>query len=207
MDDRELADRAAKVVLSEPELLAKAYRDYVRYHATIKGADGVPVEQQRDILSGGKVVVVLTIDVVRDELVLLRQFRLPAHLANGRGELMEIVAGRVEDGESLPDAARRECLEEIGVAPTKLVEVLTYLSTPGVTDEELTIFLGAVDAAQVREGPRIAPDGEQLTIFRVTVDAALAALARGAMRGSPVIIALQWLALNRQRVGDLLRAG
>ena len=207
MDDRELADRAGDVALPEPELLAKAYHDYWRYHATIKGADGAPVEQQRDVLCAGKVVVVLPLDVARDELVLMRQFRLPAHLANGRGELIEIVAGRVEPGESLVEAARRECQEEIGVAPAAMVEVLTFLSTPGVTDEELTIYLAAVDASQVREGPHTTPDGERLTLFRVSVDEALAALARGTMRGSPVLIALQWLALNRQRVGELLRAG
>jgi hypothetical protein len=38
----------------------------------------------------------------------------------------------------------------------------------------------------------------------VTVDAAITALARGAMRSSPVIIALQWLVLNRGRVVELL---
>ena len=157
MDDRELNDRAADVALSEPEMLAKAYRDYVRYHATFKDADGAPVEQQRDVLCAGKVVIVLPIDIARDEIVLMRQFRLPAHLANGRGELIEIVAGRVEPGESLQEAARRECQEEIGVAPAAMVEVLTYLSTPGVTDEELTIFVAAVDAtAGARRSPHLA---------------------------------------------------
>ena len=207
MDDRELADRAADVVLSEPEMLAKAYCDYARYHLTNKGADGAPVEQQRDVLCAGKVAVVLPLDVARDELVLMRQFRLSAHLANGRGDLIEIVAGRVEPGESLPEAARRECMEEIGVAPAEMVEVLTFLSTPGVIDEEMTIFVAAVDATQVREGPHTSPDGERLTLFRVSVDEALAALARGTFRGSPVVVALQWLALNRGRAGELLRAG
>ena len=207
MDDHEIVDRAAEVALSEPELLAKAYRDYARYHLTLKGAGSVPIEQQRDVLRAGKVVVVLPIDVARDEIVLMRQFRLPAHLANGRGELIEIVAGRVEKGESLAEAARRECTEEIGVAPAKMVEVLTYLSTPGVTDEELTVFVAAVDASQVRDGPHTTPDGERLTLFRVSIDDALAALTRGTFRGSPVVVALQWLALNRERIGELLRAG
>jgi hypothetical protein len=35
-DDREIADRPADVVLSEPHLLAHGYRDYWRYHAMIK---------------------------------------------------------------------------------------------------------------------------------------------------------------------------
>jgi ADP-ribose pyrophosphatase len=202
--DHELTDRAADIALAAPQLLAKGYRGYWRYHATIEDAGGAPIKQQRDVILAGKVVTVLPLDVTRDEIVLLRQFRLPAHLANGRGDLVEIVAGRVEPHESLAEAARRECTEEIGVAPSALVELFSYLTTPGLTDEEVTIFLAAVDAAQVREGAHTAPDGEHLHIFRASVDAALAALTAGSLNSGPLLIAMQWLALNRGRIATLL---
>src|SRR5215475_13076542 len=105
---RELADLPADVVVSRPQVLAKAYRDYHRYSVNLKRDTGLVV-QERDVLIGGKVVAVIPIDIVRQEVVLIRQFRLPAHLANGRGDLVEFVAGRVESGESLIEAARREC--------------------------------------------------------------------------------------------------
>ncbi|HEY6858221.1 MAG TPA: NUDIX hydrolase [Pseudolabrys sp.] len=200
---RELADLPADILLSRPQLLAKAYLDYHRYNVTLKDNDS-PVVQQRDVLIAGKVVVVIPIDVARQEIVLIRQFRLPAHLANGRGDLVEFVAGRVEAGESLIEAARRECTEEIGVAPEKLVELFTFLSTPGVTDEEVTIFAAAVDAAKVREGALITPDGEQLYVHCASIDAAVDALDRHAVHGSPVIIGLQWLALNQGHIAELL---
>ena len=200
----ELADLPAEVTVTPPELLAKGYRDYERYHVTLAGADGAPVEQQRDVLRAGKVVAVLPVDLARDEIVLLRQFRMAAHLANGRGDLVEIVAGRVEAGEPPIAAARRECAEEIGVAPKQLVELFSYLSTPGLTDEEITVFLGAVDASQVKQGAVATVDGEQLYLIRVPIDAALAALHGGAMRNGPLLIALQWLALNRGRLAELL---
>jgi ADP-ribose pyrophosphatase len=200
---RELADLPADIILSRPQLLAKAYCDYHRYNVTLKDNDS-PVVQERDVLTAGKVVVVIPIDVTRQEIVLIRQFRLPAHLANGRGDLVEFVAGRVEAGESLIEAARRECTEEIGVAPKKLVELFTFLSTPGVTDEEITIFVAAVDVTKVREGALTTPDGEQLYVHRVSIDATLRALDRHTMRGSPMIIGLQWLALNQGRVAELL---
>jgi ADP-ribose pyrophosphatase len=201
-----LADHSADVSISPPEILAKAYRDYCRYHLTIRRADQPPVGQERDVLIAGKVVVVLPIDIMRDEIVLIRQFRLAAHLANGRGNLVEFVAGRVEPDESVVDAARRECKEEIGVAPEKLVELMTCLTTPGLTDEEVTIFLAAVDASKAYEGPHVSPDGEQLYVHRVLIDDAIAALDHRTMHGSPVIIGLQWLALNRGRIADMLSA-
>lgn len=205
MHDRELADRPADVALSAPELLAKGYRDYQRYRLTLKGEGHAPLPQTRDVLRGGKVVAVLPVDLARDEIVLIRQFRLPAHLANGRGDMIEIVAGRVEPGEPLAEAARRECTEEIGIGPAELVELFSYLTTPGITDEEVTVFLAAVDASQVPERSGFAPEGEQIGTVRVSIDAAIAALNQGAMRNGPLIIALQWLALNRGRIAELLR--
>jgi len=202
---RELADLAADITLSAPELLAHGYRDYQRYRLTLKGEGHVPLSQTRDVLQGGKVVAVLPVDLARDEIVLIRQFRLPAHLANGRGDLIEIVAGRVEPGEALAAAARRECIEEIAVAPAALVELFSYLTTPGITDEEVTVFLAVVDAARVPERSGAAIEGEQIVTIRVAINDAIAALGQNAMRNGPLIIALQWLALNRSRLAELLR--
>jgi ADP-ribose pyrophosphatase len=199
-----LADLPADVALSAPELLAKGYRDYYRYRLTLRGAAQAPLTQTRDVLHGGKVVAVLPVDLARAEIVLIRQFRLPAHLANGRGDMIEIVAGRVEPGEALADAARRECLEEVAVAPAAMVELFSYLTTPGLTDEEVTVFLAAVDAARVPEVSGAATEGEQIGTIRVAIDDAIAALDKNAMRNGPLLIALQWLALNRGRLSELL---
>jgi len=43
--------------------------------------------------------------------------------------------------------------------------------------------------------------------MRVPIDAALAALAAGTVRNGPLIIALQWLALNRGRLSEIVRMG
>ena len=69
------------------------------------------------------------------------------------------------------------------------------------------MFVAAVDAARVREGAlkNNAPDGEHVYVHRVSVDAARSMRSIVTpCRGSPLIIGLQWLALNRQRVPQLL---
>lgn len=200
----DLADLPGDISVSPPEPLAKGYRDYERYRVTLKGAGGAPVEQQRDVLRAGEVVAVLPVDLARGEIVLLRQFRMAAQLANGRGDLIEIVAGRVEVGEQPAAAARRECAEEIGVAPARIIELFTYLPTPGITDEEVTVFLGSIDAARIKEGAVATTDSEHLYLMRVPIDTALAAIDSGRLRNGPLLIALQWLALNRDRLPALL---
>jgi ADP-ribose pyrophosphatase len=200
-----LADGAVEASLSGPELLGKGFREYVRYRYTLPGDDPQRDVRTHDLVRFGHIVSVLPVDLARNEVVLIRQFRLAAHLANRKGELVEIVAGHVEPGEQLAEAARRECREEIGVAPSGLAELFTYFPTPGGSDERITLFLGLVDAAQVPERAGSAAEGEETQPFRVSVDAALAAMAGGTMHNGLLVLALHWLALNRGRLADIAR--
>jgi ADP-ribose pyrophosphatase len=201
-DAASLADRPLDVEVSPPELLGRGFRAFERYRFALPG-DAKPDDRVHDVLRFGSVVAVLPVDLARDEVVLIRQFRLPAHLANRHGELIEIVAGHVEGREALADAARRECREEIGVVPGKLVELFTYLPTPGASDEEITLFLGVIDAAQVPDGAGLAAEQEETRPMRVPIEAALAALAAGTMRNGLLVLALHWLALNRGRLQEI----
>src|ERR1700740_242238 len=115
-----LADAPADATVSAPDVLAKSFRSLERYRVTLRHADGRASSITRDVLHVGHVIGVLTIDPARNVIVLIRQFRVAAHLALGLGELVEIVAGHVERGESAEQAARRECCEEIGVEPRSL---------------------------------------------------------------------------------------
>jgi ADP-ribose pyrophosphatase len=199
-----IADDRADVVIAGREVLAEGFRRYERLRVRRSGEN---VPRPLDVLRTGPAAAVLPIDPGRDEVVLLRQFRLAAHLANGRGNLVEIVAGHVEADEQPAEAARRECVEEIGLAPGLLVELFTYLTSPGMSDEEITLFLGVVDASGVPERAGAAAEHEETVPMRVPIDAALAALAAGTVRNGPLIIALQWLALNRGRLSEIVRMG
>jgi ADP-ribose pyrophosphatase len=201
-----LADLPAEVALGPPRLLGKGFRRYQRFEVTLPGEHG-PSTQVRDVLRAGKAAAVLPIDLARDAIVVMRQFRLAAQLANGRGSVIEIVAGHVEPKEAAIETARRECVEEIGLAPQPLIELFTYLTTPGMCDEEITLFLGVVDSSQVPKRSGAAHEDEETHPFAVSIDAALAALDDSALRDGPLIIALQWLALNRARVPGIVRAG
>ena len=85
---------------------------------------------------------------------------------------------------------------------------IVHLSaTPGICDEEITLYLGVVDASRVPERAGAAAEHEETVPMRVPIDAALAALADGTVRNGPLIIALQWLALHRGRLGEIVRTG
>jgi len=197
-----IADREADVTLSGPSLVGRGFMNYERYGLSIRRDGEPPLRQERDVLRASRVAAVLPIDLERGEVVLIRQFRLPAHLATGRGEMVEIVAGRIEQGEASATAARRECLEEIAVAPHRLIELYSVLPTPGFTDEFVTYFLGFVDAAQVPARAGAVEETEDTRPFVVSIDDALGALDHGQVANGLLVSALQWLALHRAQLHD-----
>lgn len=198
-----IADLPAKVEVSEPQLLARGFRDYERYELLLHREGEPSLRQQRDIVRGGDVVGVLAVDVERDEVVLIRQFRLAAHLANGKGDMLEIVAGRVDPGEEPRAAARRECLEEIGIRPRSLTPLYDMMPTPGLTDERIILYIAIVDAGNVPERGGLAHEDEDTRPMRVRIGDAFEALRLGQFQNALTITALQWLRINRDSVIDM----
>jgi hypothetical protein len=78
MSDSDLSDSAVEVELTGPENRGGGIYRYERYRVKLEGA-----MLERDAVRIGRVVVILPIDLDRDEIVLIRQFRLGAHLALG----------------------------------------------------------------------------------------------------------------------------
>ena len=199
-----LADGPADVTVSAPTVLAKGFHSLERFSMTLRSPGREPLASVRDVLRVGKVTAVLPLDLKRREIVLLRQVRLPAHLATGLGELTEIVAGHVEAGETPAAAALRECIEEIGVAPAALYPMLEFIPVPGSSDEHAFMYLGTIDATRVPDRAGAADEKEATRPMRISIDAALAALERGTMRNGFLILALQWLALHRDRLAAIV---
>jgi ADP-ribose pyrophosphatase len=199
MSDADLSDQAVEVELTGPDNLGGGIYRYERYRVKLDGAT-----LSRDAVRVGRVVVILPVDIERDEIVLIRQFRIGAQLALGKGDLVEVPAGRVERGEDVTDAARRECQEEIAVAPRILVPLFDMMPSPGMSDEHMFYFLGTVDASQVPERAGAAHEQENTRPLRVPIDRALEALRAGTIHYGAAVTALQWLALNRGRLRDIV---
>jgi ADP-ribose pyrophosphatase len=107
-------------------------------------------------------------------VVLVKQYRAPLDR-----ETWEFPAGRLNDGESAEDAARRECEEEIAQVPLVIERLTALYPAPGFCDEEL-IFFRVFD---LREPPPDSPhhpdEDEDITTRVVSVVEARAMLARG----------------------------
>ncbi len=184
-----------------------AWRGYFRIdrlrlrHRLFAGGWGEPMV--REVFERGHAAALLPYDPVRDEVVLIEQFRVGALTAGAANPwLIEIVAGIVEDGETAEDVVRREALEEAGCAVGDLVKLMEVYTTPGGSSERIALFCGRVDTSGAGGLHGLAGEGEDIRAFAEPTDAALERLARGEIVNITTVAALQWLALNR----DDLRA-
>ena len=82
---------------------------------------------------------VCVVPLLEDGSVLIeRQFRYPI----GQ-ELLEAPAGKLEAGENPLDCAKRELLEECGVAAEGWIELGPIYTSPGFCDEAIWLFLAS----------------------------------------------------------------
>lgn len=189
-------DASAEITLSSPRIAAEGFLTYEQYRVEIAGAT-----LNRDVVRIGRVVGILCFDPRRDLVVLIRQFRLAAQLAAGRGDMIELPAGRVEPGEAWEEAAARECREETGLTPRSLTPIHELMPSPGVLDEHAILFLADVDAGELPQKAGLASENEVTHPFALPLDHALRLLDERRCVNGYLIIALQWLALNRGAAG------
>jgi ADP-ribose pyrophosphatase len=93
-------------------------------------------EREREYVESPAAVAVLAYD--DEQIYLVRQ----AREAIGRDDILEIPAGLMDvEGERPLDTAKRELEEEIGMEAGEWLEVTSYFSSSGMTDEVTHVFI------------------------------------------------------------------
>ncbi|KFA84458.1 ADP-ribose diphosphatase [Enterobacter roggenkampii] len=155
-------------------------------------------EIRREIFERGHAAVLLPFDPVHDEVVLVEQIRIAAYDVSESPWLLEMVAGMIEEGESVEDVARREALEEAGLVVGRTKPVLSYLASPGGTSERLSIMVGEVDATTAEGIHGLADENEDIRVHVVSREQAYQWVEEGKIDNAASVIALQWLQLHYQ---------
>ena len=147
----------------------------------------------REHLERGNAVAVLLYDKQRDEVLLIEQFRIGAAVAGDNAWLIEVVAGMVDAGESIEQAARREAIEEAGYEPYTLIPLGGYYSTPGGSSEWIDLFVGLVDRDKpLTQGGGVASEHEDIRCFWLSRKEAMTWLEEGKINsGGPMLCLLR----------------
>lgn len=119
-----------------------------------KAIDPDGFEIKRAIVQHGGSAVMMPVDD-GNRILLVRQYRLPA-----KSYMWELPAGRVDKGETVLQAAKRELVEETGYKAAKWTKLSSFYVSPGFLAEKMTIFL----ARNLTEGEQKPMEDERIQL-------------------------------------------
>ena len=154
---------------------------------------------QRELVGRNDAVAMVAYDPVTDEVVLVEQFRIGA-IAEDQPWLIEIVAGLIDEGESPEQVTIRESKEEIGCAPSELIKIAGFYTSPGGISEWVHLYIGKISVEELDEAGGLEEEGEDIKIVVVPASDVPYMLSSGEVRSAIAIIGLQWFVMNRENI-------
>lgn len=176
------------------------FLNLVRYqvrHESFHGGWCEPVLRER--LEKLSAVSVLPYDPVRDEVVLIEQFRIGAMEDPSGPWVLETIGGYRHPGEDADTVAQRELDEEAGLSTSLMETIGSFYVSPGLSTEQITLFCARIDAVDADGIHGLPEEGEETRVMVLPAEEALAELF-GRVNSTSTLILLQWLAVNRERL-------
>jgi ADP-ribose pyrophosphatase len=186
-----------KFEVLEEKTLYQGFAHLVRYklrHIKFNGEWSQPF--YREVSLRYKAVAVLPYDPKLDKVVLIEQFRAGALEDKKSPWLLELVAGVMDREGSKEEFAKHETLEEAGLEIIKLMPITEYWSSPGGSDEFISLYCAIVDASNAGGIYGLAAENEDILVHVMSSEEAFAKVRSGEINNAFGIIALQWLELN-----------
>jgi ADP-ribose pyrophosphatase len=156
-----------------------------------------------EMMERGNAVAVLAHDPGRDEIVLGNEFR-PGVLVAGEYPYRDnLIAGGIQDNETVPQAAVREMREETGLVLSDpiLIHSGAYVSSGG-TSEKVSIVYGTVDTGHAGGVHGNATENEDILTVVLPAKVFIERVRRGEINDLKTLVAGYWFA-EHQAAGKL----
>jgi ADP-ribose pyrophosphatase len=172
-----------------------------RFEFTVARHEGGTQRITRELMHRGDAVGVLAYDPVRDEIVLINEFRPGCLIAGDPPFTDNLVAGAIDGDESPVAAAIREMREETGLELSEPIVVHpgAYVSSGG-TSEKIAIVFGLVDASHASGVHGNPEEGEDILTVVLPAAQFIERVRTGAITDLKTLVAGYWFAENRQRL-------
>ncbi|WP_445678598.1 NUDIX domain-containing protein [Radicibacter daui] len=161
---------------------------------------GGTAQMEREILVRAQAAALLPYDPVRDEVVLIEQFRAGPAAVLDRAWMIEAVAGIIDTHETPDRVARREALEEAGLEVGRVLEAPVFYPSPGGCDEKVFCYIGEVDASAAGGMFGLEHEGEDIRAFVLPFAEAIEWLEAGRLDNSATLVLMMWLERKRTQL-------
>jgi ADP-ribose pyrophosphatase len=143
----------------------------------------------RDVIRHNGSVVILAVDAKSNPadpgILLIRQYRHAAAQF-----LLELPAGRIEPGETLIPAGKRELIEETGYRARKWSKHVKYFASPGFLTEAMNILL----AEDLTLGQAAPEDDERIELRMTPLSEVLRMIHQGRIHDGKTLIGVLYYA-------------
>ena len=152
---------------------------------------------QRELVRRPEAAGVLLYDSKQQLFALIEQFRIGAIDDKDSAWQLEIVAGLVDAGETAEHTVIREALEEAGVTITNPQFIFSFYPSAGACNELFHLYAADTELSHTNRIFGVMDEAENIRLHVLKYEQ-LHTLLRQAtyLKNSPVIIALQWLAMQ-----------
>ncbi|MBB3657448.1 ADP-ribose pyrophosphatase [Rhizobium sp. BK650] len=190
----------AKVEIVDSQTLSDAWTRLESYQIDYTDSKGATHRLRREIYHRTPAACILLYDPKRDIVVLVKQFRLPAHLEGDPAWVIEVPAGLL-DGEDPEAAIRREAVEETGYTVRDVSFLFKSYSSPGAITEIIHFFAAAIDLAdRTSNGGGLEEEHEDIEVLEIPLPEAMAMIESGEIFDLKTITLLQWAMLNKDKL-------
>jgi len=129
----------------------------------------------------------------------VEQFRIGAMGTVAEPWILETVGGFREPDETPEEVAQREVKEETDCVLLSLLHIGDFFVSPGLSSEQISLYCARVDSSNAEGIHGLDHEGEEIKVVVLPVEEAMKELF-GRINSTSSIIALQWLAANRDRL-------
>jgi ADP-ribose pyrophosphatase len=148
---------------------------------------------KRELFQRNAAVGILLYDPIHKLVGLIEQFRIGALDERSGPWLFEVVAGMVDSGESLEEAALREVKEEVGIEDIQLKHICEYWVSPGGTNERMHLYCGVTNLVGLKGNFGMNEHSEDISLHIIAEDDVFLCLKKGQCNNAATTISLMWL--------------
>lgn len=141
---------------------------------------------------------VLILNTETDKIILTKQFRY-AISSKIKEQILEIVAGKIDEGEKPLQAAIREVEEEVGyrIDPKNIQLLVSCFASPGYSSECFYIYYATVtNADKISEGGGLETENESISVVEMDSKEFKSLIKTGNIKDAKTYIAGLYLALQ-----------
>lgn len=153
---------------------------------------------RREVIAKSDAASILLYDPKRDEVLFVRQLRVPLLMRPERASpwTIEIVAGTIDRAESPEEIIMAEANEEAGVIVQELIPIYEYYPSTGGSASKMNLYLGLCDLENAGGYFGLEEEFEDIEAFVVSREEAFKMLDDGQLDNEFTIIAILWFKMH-----------